>query len=273
MKLKILTANIAFGLNNMDSLLTNIVGHLIFHGRQMITLFINPVSLKNRKGYLYPRRVKYLKRHSSLKNIIALIREESPDIIMLNELIFQLHKDELQNELINLGYKYFSWGFSEHYADTTVSSFVASKSKAESVMIKFPQESHAGGGAGIASIRFSESNITAISVHMCVSDKFPWLYDAEIETITKFIQGEKSTGREVVIGGDWNASASYLKKYDLFSKSNFINSEGDLPTCPTFFPKLNSLDHVFIPNNWKTLNAKTISFGSDHLAVSVEVEK
>ncbi|MFZ2149961.1 MAG: endonuclease/exonuclease/phosphatase family protein [Minisyncoccia bacterium] len=272
MKIKILTANIAFGLNDMNNLFANFYAHYIFHGWSIITFIFNPKSLKHKLGYMDSKRVRYLKKHSKLEQIISLIKKEDPKIVFLNELLIQLHRDGLENSLQKMGYKSFAWGQSAHYADSTVSSFVASKTEGEAVEVFLPQESHAGGGGGIAAIRLAENNITAIAVHMSVLAKFSWLYEAQLEAIANFISEEEKRGRKVVIGGDWNASNISMQKYQLFSKLNFKNSEGDLLTCPTFLPKLNPLDHIYVPQNWKTVNTKTAAFGSDHLAVIVEEE-
>ena len=191
---------------------------------------------------------------------------------MLNELIKQIQCSEIEKELSALGYSSIYFGYSAHHDDATVSSLVASKIKGEKLAIEFTEGAHAGGGGGIVGLRLVQSNITVVGVHMC-TPKFPWLYDAQIADIVKFLETEKLLGREVIIAGDWNASTLFLKKYPAFSKLNLINSEGDMLTCPTFLPKLEPLDHIFVPQNFKTINSKTIAFGSDHLAVSVEVGK
>ena len=272
MKLKILTANVAFGLKRMDNVFVNIFNHLVFHGWSMITFFTTPKSLRKHKNHLNLKRIFYVRKHSDLKSIIDLLDKEQPDVLMLNEVIEQLFSSELEKELRLLGYKSFSLGHSKHYADATVSSLVASKIEGEAVKIKFPEESHVSGGGGIAALRLSEHKITVANVHMC-STKFSWLYSAEVKAIAKFISEEKFAGREVVIGGDWNASTSFLNKYASFFKLNLQSAESDLPSCPTFLPKLKPLDHIFVPHGWKATKVKTVSFGSDHLAISVCVEK
>lgn len=272
MKIKIMTANIAFGLRNMDNLFVNILGHLVFHGWSIISVFINPASLRYGKSFPNPKRIPYIKKHGSLKLILDLIKKENPDILMLNEIIKQIHPQELKDSLQEFGYKSINFGYAIHHDDATCGSLVASKVVGEPIEIKFTLGRHAGGGAGVAILRLLNSNITIAAVHMSVPDKFPWLYDAEVEDLAEFISNEQSLGREVIIAGDWNTSTQFLQKYSSFTKLGLKNGEGDIPSCPTFLPKLKPLDHIFVPSKWKTLNAKTMSFGSDHLAVSICVE-
>ena len=54
MKFNILTANIALGLPRMNNLLVNVIGHLVFHGRFLLTLFLNPKSIKNQTAQSNP---------------------------------------------------------------------------------------------------------------------------------------------------------------------------------------------------------------------------
>jgi len=273
MKLKILTANIAFGIPKMSNIFVNVYTHLVIHGRSMLTLFLNPKALKDKAGYLKPARFKYFEKHNSLKSITSLIEKESPDILVLNEVLKQFQQGELEATLKKLGYKSISFGFSRHYDDATVSSLVASKAKAVPVAIDFPQGSHPGGGGGIAALRFAESMLTVIGAHLCYAN-FTWLYGPEIEAISDFISKEIASGRKVVTAGDWNESSHTINAYPSFSKLNLKNAEADIKTCPTFFPKskLKPLDHIFTPSDWQTLDAKTAPFGSDHLAVIAEVE-
>jgi len=272
MQLKVLTANIAFGLDRMDNVLVNITGHLAFHGGAMVTWLFNPKALKNRVGYANPKRVRYLERHSNLQRVVSLVASENADVVMLNEVILQLHREALEKSLRDLGYASFSWGRSAHYPDTTVSSLIVAKVPAEPATVPFPQESHPCGGGGIAILRLRERRVTLAVVHMSLPGECPWLYDAEMKAVTDFIEEEKSRGREVVIGGDWNAPSSFIQAYLPFSKFELVCAEGDIPTCPTFFPWRKPLDHIFIPSIWKSSDAKTIAFGSDHLAVSVCVD-
>jgi endonuclease/exonuclease/phosphatase family metal-dependent hydrolase len=90
--------------------------------------------------------------------------------------------------------------------------------------------------------------------------------------LSKFIAEEQCSGREVVLAGDWNASASFIQRYPFFSKLGLVDAGNDTPTCPTFLPWLKPLDHIFVPAQWSVKDFQAIPFGSDHLALLAEVE-
>ncbi len=272
MRLKILTANIAFGLPSMNRLLTNVRGHLAVHRLPMVTLFVRPKSLHGRKARANPGRVRYLERHSDLGRILSLIKKEDSDIVVLNEVILQLHKDELLRVLPSLGYVAFAWGPSGHHPDATVTSLIASRIPGDVVPMEFRTQLMFGGGGGTAALRLSEGNITVAGVHLSLPEKFPSIYEKQIEDVAKFARREKAEGRGVIAAGDWNASSSFIGKHGGFSGLGLVNADGDVPTCPTFFRKLKPLDHIFIPEGWKSSQLRVADFGSDHLAVAVSVE-
>jgi endonuclease/exonuclease/phosphatase (EEP) superfamily protein YafD len=159
-----------------------------------------------------------------------------------------------------------------HYPDATVTTVVASRFVGVPAPIDLSWESHAGGGAGVAAIRFENPSITVIGLHLGLADKFPWLYKTEIEALAQFVSEEQRRGREVIVAGDWNASARSIQHFSSFSKLGLVNAEGDVPTCPTFLPWLKPLDHIFIPETWRTAHVEAIPFGSDHLAILVDAE-
>jgi hypothetical protein len=57
MKFKILTANIAFGLRNIDNFLINTIGHLALPSWSIIVFFLNPSSFKNRRETLEAKTI------------------------------------------------------------------------------------------------------------------------------------------------------------------------------------------------------------------------
>jgi len=269
--MKILTANIALGLENMDHLLPIIRGHLAFHGSTMVNFLFHPKSLKKAQARPSRRRTEYLFGHVNLQNTLKLVERTGADIVVLNEVLPQFHFAQLEPHLEELGYRTRVWGESMHYPDATVSTLIASKMPGSVVPIDLSWEEHAGGGAGVAAVRFDDSAITAIGLHLGIADKFPWLYEAEISALAKFIAEEQAAGREVIAAGDWNASAAFIQRHRSFSKLGLADAAGDIPTCPTFLPWQKPLDHVFVPKSWSVLDRQACAFGSDHLALIVNV--
>ena len=217
-------------------------------------------------------RLRYLRRYSSLRNVLSLLVGQEPDVVVINELVLQLHKDELEAKLPSLGYMSWAWGPVEYYSDATIASLVACRQSAMPVEIPFPKSTYVGSGAGIAGLRLVDNNITLVAIHMSYLNNVPWEYESQIKALAAFVTDEQSHNRCVVIAGDWNAPSRVIQGYPDFKKLNLINAEHDVLTCPTFLPKLRPYDHVFMPEQWKAKNVATHKFGSDHLAVSVTAE-
>ncbi len=106
MKLRILTANIAMGNPNADKLLPAIKSLLWFHNWRVIPFLVSrgrfdwvfDYSSHSRRG-----RIEWFKAHSSLKNVIALVAQEMPDVFVLNELLYQIHYEPLNAALKEFG--------------------------------------------------------------------------------------------------------------------------------------------------------------------------
>ena len=269
--MKILTANIALGLANMDRLCSALRGHAAFHGPTILRFLVYPKSLKEAQARQSPGRVRYLARHVDLRATVELLERENADVLILNEVLPQFHRDILEPLFARLGYTSVAWGESIHYPDATVSTIVASKIAGVAVPIDLSWESHAGGGAGIAAIRLTDQPVTVVGLHLGIADKFPWLYKVEMQMLAQWVAQEKADGREVIIAGDWNASSASMARHRPFARLGLMNADKDTPTCPTFLPWQKPLDHIFIPSGWTSSDLRAIPFGSDHLALSVEV--
>lgn len=271
MKLRFLCANIAMGVSQMDTVLMNLRSHFAFHGLSLVELFANPHRLVLTQARVSGRRVKFLRRHVDLTETVRLITRVDADVVVLNEVLPQLHGTGLGVALRAGGYLTTARGLTTHYPDATISTVVASRLAGEAVVIDFPGGHHAGAGGGAAAIRFSEFDITVVGLHMC-QPQFPELFAAQIAAIASFSGHEESMGRQVVLAGDWNCSAAALTRRSSFSALHLTSAERDLPTCPTYLPRLKPLDHVFVPAAWERLEARTISFGSDHMAIVALVD-
>lgn len=272
MRLKVLTANIAFALPSMDRLITNVRSHLAVHRRQMITLFVQPSRFDGSRTKPSRGRMRYVRRRTDLTNILSLIEKEDPDIVTLNEVLVQFHKEELQWSLSLLGYRSIVLGLSGHHPDATVATLIAAKDKGEPASSFFEPKRGFGSGGGTAALRLQSSNITVLGVHLPLPDKLPKLYAEQTKEIIRFVQGEKASGREVIAAGDWNAPSTYVRTIGAWETLGFKNADGDVPTCPTFLKKLKPLDHIFVPQAWNVEEKRAIAFGSDHLAVSAFLE-
>ena len=266
--MKILTANTAFGIR-MDSLWRHLRGHLAFHGAGAIAYLFFPPAHK-----LFPvaeaySRARYLRAHSSISAILTLIEEENPDILVLNELIYELMHDPLKEALRQLGYTSFAWGKSEHHEDAHVSTLVAAKESGEAFPCTMPQNPYMGGGGGIAGLRLG-SGVSVIGAHL-VNGQSIW--KAQVEAIADQAQKEIDSGNKVILAGDWNHNERAINEVESFRALGLKSVEKkESGTCPSFFLWRFALDHIFISETWKSARANTLAFGSDHLALSAEIE-
>ena len=100
------------------------------------------------------------------------------------------------------------------------------------------------------------------------------LWRSQIDAIAGLAKAEQEKGNAVLLTGDWNAVEGPIFAQESFKKLRLVSADKNkTPTCPTSLPRFLqwSVDHIFIPPSWKTTRAETIAFGSDHLALLVEI--
>lgn len=273
--LKVLTANIALGNPHADNLVANLRALTMFCGWRIILFsptrnffgkFVD-YSLRPRPG-----RLEYFKRTTSLKRTFELIRNRTPDLLVVNELIREAHEEEAMNELRQLGYKSFAWGEGAKVPDLRLATLIASRLEALPVAedLHMPFRDRMGGGAGAVYLRLKEEPITFIGCHLTYG--IPDLFVEQVRALVAFAKSEESAGRQVVMGGDFNARNVTVQKTAGFSALS-LKTVTDQRTCPTCVPSIfrTGIDHIFVPKDWQVISKGFHAFGSDHLAVSAEV--
>lgn len=274
-QLRILTANIAMGNPRADHPLEDVYGLMMFHNWRVIPFILFGGRLRSLFDYsLRPnrKRVPYFARVSDLRNILGLIRKEKPDLLVLNELFEQFHKDKVVAALQELGFQHFSWGVGSHHSDTTLLTLVASRLPvlADRLSLNFPQRKEIGGGGGATCLRLKNQPITLVGCHL--ASNIQDLSREQIKALADFGRQEQARGRQVVIAGDFNMPEAVIQSVEGFGSLR-LKSTTDRPTCPVGVPKIfqSGFDHVFIPEGWQVRENKFPAFSSDHLAVSIEV--
>ncbi|MCK4386596.1 MAG: endonuclease/exonuclease/phosphatase family protein [Candidatus Pacebacteria bacterium] len=273
MRVRILTANTSFGLPKMNSIWWNLYGHFGIHGWIFPFLPIIGKYIKLRDN---PKRLKFISKNSNLKTILNVIKKQHPNIIILNELIFQTHKEEIEKKLKLEGFNSFAWGKSAHHNDATVCTLAASKLKATDTKIKpLTQINRAGSGGGTAGLKINNSPIIIIGLHL--SSCYPNLWKQQILEIAEIIKKERKAGNEVIVAGDFNATEeniNSIKRFKILGLKSVNNKTKTCPTCQILgFPKMKILDHIFVSKNTKITNTKSGSFESDHLWLSVDITR
>lgn len=270
--MKILTANIAYGFANMDRLTSSIWHQLHIHGPGILTYEFLPGLRGLSPTVSEAKRVAYAKKNQHLKPVFDLIRRTAPDVLVLNETLYELYRDDIEQELRTMGFQTIAWGVSTHYPGTSISTLLATKEAGEVIPCTMPQRPSMGGGAGMAGIRLN-SKLSIFGMHLTYRN--PPMFAKQLTYIADMAKKEKTRGNEIILAGDWNESEAAVCANADFKTLNLVSADPqEKLTCPTFLPRFmqKPLDHIFVSAGWKTDRAEAIAFGSDHLALLVETK-
>lgn len=269
--MKILTANIALGLKNANRFSGYMRGMGAFHGLASFLVAILCPPLRGLWGgpEYSAKRLKYLQQHKDLSAVFRIISQTAPDIIILNEVIPEVHKPELDQTLKQMGFVVITYGLGAKYSDAHVSTMVATKQNADIIPVNMPQLPYPGCGGGIAGLRL-KSGVSLIGAHMALGGTSLW--HKQLSAITAIIQSEEAYGNKIIFAGDCNEIEKFITPS--FSKLDIISvDKRKTPTCPIILPHIfwRSLDHIYVSNAWKVRDFHALSFSSDHLAIYAEI--
>lgn len=275
MSFKILIANIAIGVPGADSPLRSLLTLVRFHGWRVLPFLLTGGRLSGIFDYSArpnKNRLRFASTHSTIRPILALIEKEQPDVIVLNEVLYQVHREPLEAGLKKMGFAHIAWGLSLHYPDVTISTVVASRlpcldDRFAPTMTQLPQIS---GGAGIAGLRLKEHPVTIVGFHL--TKGLRGLSGQQLEDLDKIYESEEADGRLTILAGDFNEHARFIERVASLKASGlavFIK----VPTTPLGLPKFleADYDHICLPAGWSADKTTCVSFGSDHLAVITEL--
>jgi endonuclease/exonuclease/phosphatase family metal-dependent hydrolase len=270
--MKILTANISLGLRDSNKIINNVRGLAAYHswGSFLIGVFIPPLRGIFAGPARSPARVNYMRKYENLSATIKLIHDADPDVVVLNEVLPEIHGPKIDDALRDLGFTSVTYGRGAKYPDAYVSTYVASKTAASPIICVMPQTPHPGCGGGIAGLRL-ECGVSVIGAHMAMGGSALWR--SQIDAIARLAKIEQEKGNNVILTGDWNEVGGQILTQESFKKLDLVSADGDkTPTCPTSLPHFlqRSLDHIFIPSAWEVDSCRAVNFGSDHLALLVE---
>jgi endonuclease/exonuclease/phosphatase family metal-dependent hydrolase len=272
MTLRILTANIAFGFVGMDRLLSSVRHHLHIHGLAILNCRFSRRS-DDRIVAVRMRRAKYISKHQNLNPTIDMIWRLQPDILILNEVIYELNRELFEDVLDRIGFQTIEWGVSNHYPGASISTLLATRAPGTSIRCAMPQRPSMGGGAGMAGVELAVGSLSVFGMHLTYGGSL--LFERQVKYIAEVARNQATRLSNIVVAGDWNASEATIFANQDFRRLNLVSGASiENPTCPSFFPRFlqRPLDHVFVPSKWKRVRSEAIAFGSDHLALMVDVE-
>ncbi|MEK7093525.1 MAG: hypothetical protein AAB927_03520 [Patescibacteria group bacterium] len=270
--MKILTANIAYGFKGMDRFASSVWHQLHIHGWGILTYELLPELRGMSPMVLEAKRVAYVKKNQHLEPVFDLIRHTAPDILVLNETLYELYRDEIERELRTMKFQTIAWGVSTHYPGTSISTLLATKELGEVIPCTMPQRPSMGGGAGMAGIRLDARSLSVFGMHLTYRN--PPMFKKQLAYIADMAKKEQLRGNMNMLAGDWNEKEAVVCGNPDFARLGLVSADpNEKLTCPMFLPSFlqKSLDHIFIPAHWKIACAEAIAFGSDHLALLAEV--
>jgi endonuclease/exonuclease/phosphatase family metal-dependent hydrolase len=257
-KIKVVLYNILFGMKG-NTLANAVLSNLSMHGiRPALPFGLLPQWLRK---ITVPIRSKYL------TPTLDILEKHKPDILCLNEILIERHKEELEKRLKALGFNTIVYGPCLHHSPPfKISLVLATKAKAEVIPFHITMAAQPGGGGGAGSLYIPDYNLAVLGVHIAFTGG---VRQREMDEVEAWIQAQKKLGRKMLVVGDFNYQRAELNKR-IPSLAPF--HETVRPTCPSFgtiFQKC--LDHIFYDNNFIEENSGAERVISDHKLVWSEL--
>jgi len=250
--MKFTTYNMMFGMYGREPF-TNLLGHLSFHGLRSVYL------------------TSFFSRFN--KPAVDLVTKTEADLIVLNEVIGNLKKDQIVEELKKKNYTDFCWGPAKHHhAPLDLGTLMASRYEFENVNLTITQKDKMGGGGGGCAVYLPEKNLTVLGVHLGLRNR---LSRKQVEQLSDFVENQRNLERRVVLMGDFNMNEKELNQIPAFSHLNLsgVNSTGTSPNVfglRTF--KFDCVDNIFYSQPSSLITSGTFEGYSDHKGVWADLE-
>ncbi|MEA2701871.1 MAG: hypothetical protein QOE22_580 [Candidatus Parcubacteria bacterium] len=269
-----MTANIALGIPGSDSVVRCLSSLIKLYGWKIFPYLLT----SGRFGSIFnyntgPGRkgIAFFSAHSTVRPVLALIAEEKPDIVVLTEILHQIHEEPLRKGLEELGFAHIGWGKSLQPPHLTATAVVASRLPCldDGFAPTMTQLQQISGGAGISGLRLEKQAVTIVGAHLTVGLRS--LSERQVQDLIGIYKTEGSNGRICILAGDFNQRAKGLDRIPSF-RALGLSTVTKQPTTllgPTFLRF--DYDHVFLPPGWRASDTHYRSFGSDHLAVVSEL--
>ncbi|MEK6890981.1 MAG: endonuclease/exonuclease/phosphatase family protein [Nanoarchaeota archaeon] len=211
-----------------------------------------------------------IKRVTNLEEVKLLIKESNADILCVNEVIYELQKDEVSNFLLSLGYKTIIINKSSDRKNYfNLCTILASKHDGNELEIDIKKENALLKEGSLCAIEITSKNIIAIGVHLALSKKYRL---AQLKQIANFIGPYKISGKNIFIMGDFNETNYKLQKYAEFRKMNLTSCKvPTYPSIPLFEWMKRDYDHIFHTQHHKINRVETRKGSSDHFLLKFDI--
>ncbi|MBU1151963.1 endonuclease/exonuclease/phosphatase family protein [Patescibacteria group bacterium] len=222
-----------------------------------------------------------ISQKSDFSEVFDMIKEHSPNIVVLNEIFDDLQTKPVLEELEKMGFKYNFVGNSGHHTKPLiVSTVLASKLPCENTNIHFTfPEGLPGSGGGAVGVYFKEMDLFLLGFHIACVQKH---LVPQLKEIDDFYERIKSKYKNIILTGDFNREYEFYKKRSAALKEfNFVKEKR---TFPSFFPiykpfsflspnlVVGQVDNIFYKGDIKVLNSKVLDGKrSDHKPIIAEL--
>lgn len=239
-----------FGGMKGNSLISNIAAHYYFYMKNSFKQII--------------------KRASSLDDVKSLISLSNADIICINEVIYDLQKEELTAFLDMFGYKTIIINKSSNRKNYfNLCTILASKFQGNKIEFDITKDNYITREGSICALEIPSKNILTLGVHLSLSKERRM---KQLKEISEFIESKKDQKKDIFIMGDFNETILKLQKYAEFKKMNLISCRvPTYPAIPIFEWLKRDYDHIFHTSNHKVDKIETKKGSSDHFLLKFEL--
>ena len=219
--------------------------------------------------------LRWIDRHAAEStSVIEMIQRSSADIIVLNEIIFDIPSPSyLEDSLRALGYQSVFRGVASHSLTrpgTTLlpsGMILAYRSEASLTGASLGHNDIWKGATGGYAMYIPDINTTVIGVHLSLLSRR--LQILQRRELVRIIRDEQSKRRHIIVVGDFNQDAWKIRR-ELGPLGLSVITARSCPAIP-WLPPLRCLDQCWVDNHYARTHQYMIRSHSDHYAQIVDL--
>lgn len=262
----ILLFMVLVGLQRNKTTLIILVLLFIWNAIYVVPLYISPVIVsENTEQELTILSINLLSSNTNSTEVLELIEEKDPDILVLMELT--PHWENQLNEVFK------SYPFHEvKQRNDNFGIALFSKIKMSSSVIYFENSSKSSIKADLV---FGNKPLSILATHP-VPPISPRTFDSRNSQLQDIARKRDSFSENFILIGDLNTSSFSSHFRDLLTNANLVDSRNGFGVATTwpadFYPLRTTLDHCLIGGELKVLERRTAkNIGSDHLPIFIKI--